>query len=104
MIYTTPGSSRGARFIREVAAPGRRCGENAAPRPRARARRSPAMARAVHSSHMTVPATRDLPRSIGFWGTLGVMIGIMIGSGIFRSPPAIAGSLGSPGLILLLWL
>jgi APA family basic amino acid/polyamine antiporter len=32
------------------------------------------------------------------------MVGIMIGSGIFRSPSAIAGVLGSPGLILLLWL
>ncbi len=48
-------------------------------------------------------AEPDLPRSIGFWGAIGVMVGIMIGSGIFRSPSAIAESLGSPALILGLW-
>ncbi len=47
--------------------------------------------------------THDLPRTIGFWGASGVMVGIMIGSGIFRSPSAIADYLGSPWLILLLW-
>lgn len=45
----------------------------------------------------------DLPRAIGFWGASGVMVGIMIGSGIFRSPPDIADYLGSPWAILLLW-
>ncbi len=47
--------------------------------------------------------SRDLPRTIGFWGASGVMVGIMIGSGIFRSPSAIADYLGSPLLILVLW-
>ncbi len=50
------------------------------------------------------PSARNLPRTIGFWGASGVMVGIMIGSGIFRSPSAIAESLGSPALILFLWL
>jgi APA family basic amino acid/polyamine antiporter len=31
------------------------------------------------------------------------MVGIIIGSGIFRSPAAIAKQMGNPGLILLLW-
>lgn len=45
----------------------------------------------------------DLPRRIGFWGASAVMIGVIIGSGIFRQPPEIAKHLGSPLLILALW-
>ncbi len=47
---------------------------------------------------------RDLPRSIGFWGGSGIMVGIMIGSGIFRTPASIAAEMGDARLILLLWL
>jgi APA family basic amino acid/polyamine antiporter len=46
----------------------------------------------------------DLPRSIGFWGGSAIMVGIIIGSGIFRTPASIARELGSPPLILVLWL
>ncbi|MBI4578055.1 MAG: amino acid permease [Planctomycetes bacterium] len=46
---------------------------------------------------------QDLPRSIGFWGGTGIMVGIMIGSGIFRTPTSIAQELGSTWQILLLW-
>lgn len=46
---------------------------------------------------------RDLPRSIGFWGGSAIMVGIIIGSGIFRTPPAIAKEMGSPTLILSMW-
>jgi amino acid transporter len=45
----------------------------------------------------------DLPRSIGFLGGAAIMIGVTIGSGIFRSPTVIAQNSGSPALILLLW-
>lgn len=45
----------------------------------------------------------DLPRRIGFWGGSAIMVGIIIGSGIFRTPPAIARELGSPAIILSLW-
>lgn len=45
----------------------------------------------------------DLPRRVGVWGAAGVMVGIMIGSGIFRTPPAIAGHLDTPWIILALW-
>ncbi len=47
---------------------------------------------------------RDLPRRIGFWGATAVMVGVIIGSGIFRTPPQIAQQLSSPGLILTMWL
>ena len=45
----------------------------------------------------------DLPRKVGFWGAIAVMVGVMIGSGIFRTPTTIAQNLGDPWLILLLW-
>ncbi|MDX2131517.1 MAG: amino acid permease [Planctomycetota bacterium] len=48
-------------------------------------------------------APRDLPRLVGVWGAAAVMVGIMIGSGIFRTPTAIANELGQPWLILALW-
>ncbi len=48
--------------------------------------------------------TRDhLPRSIGVWGGAAITVGVIIGSGIFRVPTTIAQELGSPALILALW-
>jgi APA family basic amino acid/polyamine antiporter len=46
---------------------------------------------------------KDLPRRIGFWGGSAIMVGIIVGSGIFRVPRDIAGEMGSPVLILALW-
>jgi amino acid transporter len=45
----------------------------------------------------------DLPRRIGFWGGSAIMVGNIIGSGIFQTPPSIAQEMGSPALILTLW-
>jgi len=45
----------------------------------------------------------DLPRTLGFWPAIGVMVGVAVGSGIFRTPSSIAESLPNPGLVLLLW-
>ena len=45
----------------------------------------------------------DLPRRIGFWGGSAIMVGIIIGSGIFQTPPMIAKAMGNPALILGLW-
>ncbi len=52
--------------------------------------------------------TRDawgekLPRSLGFWGTVGVAVGVSIGSGIFRVPAEVAAALDRPGPMLLAW-
>ena len=44
-----------------------------------------------------------LKRQGGFWGAVGVMLGIIIGSGIFQTPIQIAGLLDSGGLILAMW-
>src|SRR4051812_12984992 len=45
----------------------------------------------------------DLPRKVGFWGAIAVLVGIVIGSGIFATPTIIARNLDSPGLILAFW-
>ena len=56
---------------------------------------------------MTAPATsaydERLPRTLGPWSAAFILIGITIGSGIFRVPAQIADSLGSPGAFLLVW-
>lgn len=49
-------------------------------------------------------AREDLPRTIGFWGAVAVMVGIIIGGGIFTAPIEIARVMGDPWLILALWL
>jgi amino acid transporter len=52
--------------------------------------------------------TRDtwgerLPRTVGLWPAIMVLIGITIGSGIFKVPATVAGRLGAPGLVLVAW-
>ncbi len=48
------------------------------------------------------PAER-LPRTLGLWSSVALVIGITIGSGIFRSPAGIAQKVPHPTLMLLLW-
>ncbi len=45
----------------------------------------------------------ELSRRVGFWGASAIMVGIIIGSGIFRTPPEVAKHIGSPWLILMFW-
>lgn len=47
--------------------------------------------------------TDDLRRVIGFWSGTALIIGITIGSGIFRTPPTIAGLVPNPIVIMALW-
>ena len=44
-----------------------------------------------------------LPRSLGLFGAITVVVGITIGSGIFRSPAGIANRLPGPGPMLAIW-
>ena len=48
-------------------------------------------------------ASHDLRRVIGFWSGTALIIGITIGSGIFRTPPTIAGYVPNPTVIMALW-
>jgi amino acid transporter len=50
-------------------------------------------------------ATIDgLPRRLGLWSSVALVIGITIGSGIFRSPAGIAQKVPSPELMIALWI
>ena len=52
---------------------------------------------------MTAEAGGDLRRVIGFWGGTAVIVGITIGSGIFRKPQTLAGLVPDAVVILSLW-
>jgi amino acid transporter len=44
-----------------------------------------------------------MPRSVGLIDAIAVLVGITIGSGIFRVPASVAGVLHSPGSVILCW-
>jgi basic amino acid/polyamine antiporter, APA family len=44
-----------------------------------------------------------LPRHLGLWSSVAVLIGITIGSGIFRVPATVAERLAYPGPVFLAW-
>ncbi|MDE2447908.1 MAG: amino acid permease [Gammaproteobacteria bacterium] len=45
-----------------------------------------------------------MPRSLGPWGATAVVVGVTIGSGIFRVPATVAAQLHAPGAAMLCWL
>lgn len=44
-----------------------------------------------------------LPRRLGFWSAVAVLVGSTIGSGIFRVPSSVAADVGTVGAMILLW-
>src|SRR4051812_2048779 len=54
-------------------------------------------------SRPAIPSTDQLPRRLGFWATTAVVVGTIIGSGIFRVPATVAAEVGSPVAIMLVW-
>jgi APA family basic amino acid/polyamine antiporter len=46
---------------------------------------------------------RTLERQLGVWSAIAIVIGSMIGSGVFRVPAATAAQAGTPGGMMLLW-
>ena len=55
---------------------------------------------------MTPPAAGrpSLPRVLGLWDGLGMLVGVVVGLGILRTPGIIAGALGDARWILAIWL
>ena len=45
-----------------------------------------------------------LPRHLGLWSSIAVLVGSTIGSGIFRVPATVAGELQAPGPVLIAWI
>ena len=45
-----------------------------------------------------------LVRRLGLWSSIGIVIGVTIGSGIFRTPATIAARVPEPTLMLAIWL
>ena len=54
--------------------------------------------------HPGPPASGQLPRRLRFWGSVGIVVGLTIGSGIFRTPASIAARVPDPTLMLGVWL
>lgn len=54
----------------------------------------------------SVPEAPDheLPRVLGIFSVVGIVVGTMIGSGIFINPPIVAAYVGTPELILAVWI
>lgn len=70
---------------------------------------APASATAYRESGRTVEeagtgAGAGLVRQLGLWDTAAIIVGTIIGSGIFLMPGLIARNLGSPGLMLVTWI
>src|SRR2546430_4890241 len=59
-------------------------------------------------AHSSRPESTDrwgdrLPRRLGLWSAVAVLVGSTIGGGIFRTPAGIAGRGPEPGLLLGGW-
>ena len=46
----------------------------------------------------------DLPRSLGLWPTIAIVVGTVIGSGIFLVPNEMVKAVGSPGMVFVVWI
>ncbi len=50
------------------------------------------------------PPARTLRRDLGFWTAVTMVIGTVIGSGIFLVPADMVNAVGSPGMVFLVWI
>jgi APA family basic amino acid/polyamine antiporter len=57
-----------------------------------------------HAASGTHADRRELPRVLGFTSVVGILVGTVIGSGIFVAPNRIASLVESPQLIMAVWL
>src|SRR5881397_1687874 len=59
--------------------------------------------RCTFPRHVTPAAMADLKRSLKLFDGLAMVVGIMVGSGIFRTPGLVAAQLGRPWLTFVAW-
>jgi len=58
----------------------------------------------VPQSKATKSATPELPRVLGLFSIVAIVVGTMIGSGIFINPPKVAQDVGTPELMMAVWI
>jgi amino acid transporter len=63
----------------------------------------PSSAASARQAAPTAATDLKLVRQLGFWSSIGLVIGITIGSGIFRTPATIATRVPDPTLMLAVW-
>lgn len=51
-----------------------------------------------------MPFTTSLAKRIGFWSAISIIVGSIIGSGVFMKPATMAQQLGSPVWLTIVWL
>ena len=56
------------------------------------------------SSEISSPAANELKRDLGLYAAISIVIGTVIGSGIFRVPQAMTQSAGSIGMVFAVWI
>ncbi len=56
------------------------------------------------TDRQTPSPTAELPRVLGLISIIGIVVGAMIGSGIFINPAKVAKDVGTPELMLLVWI
>ena len=52
----------------------------------------------------SAPSVSELPRVLGVFSIIGIVVGTMIGSGIFINPPNVAKVVGTPELMMAVWI
>ncbi len=57
----------------------------------------------LETGHEAEKPAAALERRLGVWAAIGVVIGVTIGSGIFRNPAVIAARVPDPALMILVW-
>ena len=48
-------------------------------------------------------SAQKLQRQLGLWASISIVVGSIIGSGIFIKPATMAGQVGSPIVLVLVW-
>lgn len=66
-------------------------------------RSSPSLAEPLSPGTPAFEHDDRLPRRLGMWSAIAVLVGSTIGSGIFRVPSTVAADVGSVGAIGMLW-
>lgn len=45
-----------------------------------------------------------MQKTVGPWGAIALIVGIVIGAGIFKTPSMVAGVTGDVGWLIVIWL